>query len=162
MEISFQEGDLVIVNEVGENGWWRGSLASGLSGWFPGSHVVVSLFHCQLSSFALSVFALQLSAVITIWCQIVPVCAFHDVYLHLYAMHFRSSVSACTLSCVCVHSRWLSLRFIEWCFTTACIHSCSVAFPFTFSMPFADVSTVLGPAVITHSCLDPLSSFRAL
>ena len=38
--MSLREGDIVVVVDTLENGWWRG-VADGRSGWFPASYVEV-------------------------------------------------------------------------------------------------------------------------
>ena len=39
-DVSFREGDIIVVVETLENGWWRG-VVDGQSGWFPASYVDV-------------------------------------------------------------------------------------------------------------------------
>lgn len=39
-DLSFDKGDTIIVYEVNENGWWKGSHGDEV-GWFPGSYVEV-------------------------------------------------------------------------------------------------------------------------
>ena len=41
-ELTLKEGDLVVVFETADSGWWRGS-AGTKHGWFPGSYVEVNV-----------------------------------------------------------------------------------------------------------------------
>lgn len=41
-DLSFDKGDIILVYEVNENGWWRGKHGEEV-GWFPGSYVEVRI-----------------------------------------------------------------------------------------------------------------------
>lgn len=45
-DLSFKEGDTILVYRANSNGWWYGSY-SNMEGWFPGSYVEVRLTHCE-------------------------------------------------------------------------------------------------------------------
>ena len=46
-DLSFDKGDIILVYEVNENGWWRGKHGDEV-GWFAGSYVEVCCFSSVL------------------------------------------------------------------------------------------------------------------
>ena len=49
-DLTLNEGDIIVVTESHDNGWWRGCLGEQ-EGWFPGTYVEVCIIVMRIAKY---------------------------------------------------------------------------------------------------------------